>query len=146
METVESSVECISITVDSEVEDILEGIENQRQSESDDDSESSDEYLEELRDSFNLDTSVTEDSKNAYNEPVYEGADVTILESHLLALQFAIRHCLSSKAFGELLHLLSCHLPLSARSQKSVHLLKQFFLEVLPQVDIDEQQYCRCCY
>ena len=47
METVESSVECISITVDSKLYNILEEIENQHQSESDA-SDLSDDYLEEL--------------------------------------------------------------------------------------------------
>ena len=109
-------------------------------------------YLEELRDSFYLETSYTEAGTAFSGEadgsflPLYEGSDVTILDSHLMVFQFAIRHGLSNKAFGELLRVISCHLPPSANSPRSVHLLKDFFLHILPQVEVTEKQYCHICH
>ena len=71
---------------------------------------------------------------------------MTILDSHLIVFQFAIRHGLSNKAFGELLRVISCHLPPSANSPRSVHLLKDFFLHILPEVKVTEKQYCHICH
>ena len=109
-------------------------------------------YLEELRDSFYLETSYTEEGTSFGGEadesflPLYQGSDVTLLDSHLMAFQFAICHGLLNKAFGELLRVISCHLPPSAKSPKSVHLLKDFFLHQLPQVEVTEKQYCHICH
>lgn len=72
---------------------------------------------EELHDSFCLETSYTEagmafSGEDAYGSflPHYDGSDVTVLDSHLMLFQFAIRHGLSNKGFGELLRIIYLHL------------------------------------
>jgi len=63
-------------------------------------------------------------------EPLYEGADLTILDSFILHYQFALRHSLTKQAFSELIELVSAHIPCSAKST-SVYSLKQFFCSPL---------------
>jgi hypothetical protein len=66
-------------------------------------------------------------------QPLYEGADVTVIESSILMLQFSIRHRLSTKALGDLIQLLTLHLPKSGSSQcsQSKYKLKKLFTRVL---------------
>ncbi len=51
-----------------------------------------------------------------------------MFESYLLIFKYAIRHGLTTKAFTELLQLLSVHVPQGASLPKSVYLLKCFFV------------------
>ena len=80
-----------------------------------------------------------------HDSPLYEGSEMTVYESHLLLFQFAVRHGLSSKAFEELLQVVSAHLPETAKSPKSVHRLKRFFCKLFPDLRTREHQYCSCC-
>ena len=52
-----------------------------------------------------------------HDSPLYEGSEMTVYESHLLLFQFAVRHGLSSKAFEELLQVVSTHLTETAKSE-----------------------------
>jgi len=51
-------------------------------------------------------------------EPLYEEADLTILDnfSFILHYQFALCHSLTKPAFSELIELVSAHIPCSAKS------------------------------
>ena len=87
-------------------------------------------YLEELRDSFYLETSYTEAgtafSGEAYGSflPLYDGSDVTVLDSHLMLFQFAIRHGLSNK--GNFFVCLAIYLHL--RTLQEVFICSKIFL------------------
>lgn len=59
---------------------------------------------------------------------LYPGSHVSVFQSQLLVFQYALRHGLTTKAFTELLQLLSVHLPQNAAIPKSVHSLKRFLL------------------
>lgn len=59
---------------------------------------------------------------------LYPGSHISVFQSQLLVFQYALRHGLTTKAFTELLQLLSVHLPQNAAIPKSVHSLKRFLL------------------
>ncbi len=77
------------------------------------------------------------------SQPLYDGANLTTLESSILLLQFSIRHKLSKAALSGFLQLVKTHLPVSSQSVRSTYMLKnlftsKFFCEVHPYL-------CSCC-
>ena len=64
-------------------------------------------------------------------QPLYEGADVTVIESSILLLQFSLRHSLSTSALKDLIQLLTLHLPKSSQCSQSKYKLKKLFTDVL---------------
>lgn len=79
------------------------------------------------------------------DSPLYEGSEITVFESHLLLFQFSVRHSSSAKAFGELLQVVSAHLPPTAKFPKSVYTLKWFFRSLFPDLSTRAHSYCSCC-
>lgn len=77
--------------------------------------------------------------------PLYPGAQLSSFESKLLLFQYAIRHGLTTRAFTELLLLISVHLPPGAAVPKSVYSLKRCFLESFPEAEASQNYYCSCC-
>ena len=73
------------------------------------------------------------------------GAEITVITSYLLILQFALWHSLSAKAFSELLQLIAVHLPNGANLPHSVHNLK-FFSKLFPDVQATVHGYCSVCH
>lgn len=90
---------------------------------------------------YGMDTSVC----GKLATPLYQNALLTIVQSYVLMFQFAIRHSLTSKAQTELLQLLSVHMPQGAALPKSVHGLKQFFVQAFPHTNSVEHFYCSFC-
>ena len=62
-----------------------------------------------------------------FHTPLYEGADLTIMDSYLMLYQFALRHCITDTAFSELISLVDTHLPKDAKSATSLYKLRKFF-------------------
>lgn len=80
------------------------------------------------------------------HQPLYDGANLTTLESSVLLMQFSIRHRLSKAALGELLQLVMTHLPESSQCTPTTYKLKQiftskFFQDVTP----TKQYFCTTC-
>ena len=80
------------------------------------------------------------------NQALYEGSDITLVESNLALFQFAVRHGLSGKAFNELLLLFAAHLPQSSKCSMSVYRLKKFFVENFSNVKARVKHYCSVCH
>ena len=61
--------------------------------------------------------------------PIYEGAQLTVLDSYLLLYQYALRHNLTKDAFSSLISLVVGHLPRSNTviASLSLYKLKKFF-------------------
>ena len=76
------------------------------------------------------------------SSPLYPGALLTVFQSYLLIFQYAVRHSLTTKAFTELLQLLSLHTPLGAGLPKSVYKLKCFFIQAFPEANCIAHPYC----
>ena len=62
-----------------------------------------------------------------FHTPLYEGADLTILDSYLMLYQFALRHCITDTAFSELISLVDTHVPKDAKPATSLYKLRNFF-------------------
>ena len=77
--------------------------------------------------------------------PLYPEALLTAFQSNLLIFQYAIRHSLTTKAFTELLQLISVHVPRGAAVPKSVYQLKQTFLQTFPEAKAERHYYCERC-
>ena len=56
-----------------------------------------------------------------FSNPFYDGSDISIFESYVLVLEFAICHKLTAKAFSEYLKLIAVHVPSSAKMPRSVY-------------------------
>ena len=84
--------------------------------------------------------------KETKSEPLFPGSQVGLIEAFLMIFQFVLKHHLSSKAFAELLLLLRVLLPQNSLLPKSVYLLKRFFLEMFPDVKVNEHNYCSDCH
>ena len=83
--------------------------------------------------------------RNNPSTPIYEGAEVTILESYLMAFQFSVRHSLTKKAFSELLQLISVHLPKSSSYPRSINTVKKILLQYFPHISPTVHTYCPYC-
>ena len=84
-------------------------------------------------------------SRSTLSAPIYPGAVLTVIQSYLLIFQYIVRHSLTTKAFTELLQLLSVHVPLAASIPKSVYSLKRFFVHAYPECNSIQHWYCSCC-
>ena len=76
-------------------------------------------------------------------KPLYQGSELTILDSHLLLYQYCIRHNLTKKAFSELLVLMEAHLP--SNSMVSSYKLKKFVTSLFSDVLAETHFCCSCC-
>ncbi len=88
----------------------------------------------------------SEDEVEVEPTMLYEGADLTEFDSHLLLFQFALRHSLTKKAFSELLDLVAVHVPQTAKVPRSVYKLKQYFLRLYPNSETVSYRYCANCH
>ena len=82
------------------------------------------------------DSAVEDESREQKQKPefttlLYDGSDLTVLESHLVLYQFALRHGISKQALTDLVSLVNIHLPQSAKSAPSFYKLKQFLNIIL---------------
>lgn len=79
-------------------------------------------------------------------KPLYDSANITIIDSYLMLLQYSIRHSLTKKAFTELLQLLSVHLPSGSHAAESFHKIKSVFLKMFDDIKQVEYWYCAKCH
>ena len=81
-----------------------------------------------------------------FHTPLYEGADLTILDSYLLLYQYSLRHCITQTAFSELISLVDTHLPKDAKSATSLYKLRKFFETNLNDLGSQLYSYCAKCH
>ena len=84
--------------------------------------------------------------KAEFTSFLYDGADLTVLESYLLLYQFALRHGISKQALTDLVSLLNVHLPRQAKSAPSFYKLKQFFEQHFDDMESRVHYYCTQCH
>ena len=97
--------------------------------------------------SFSAASSVSHelDEDDELKTPLYDGADVSVLDSYLLVYQFALKHGLSKMAIDELIRLLSTHLPRSSKAATSLHTLEKYFAQRL-EITTEVHRYCDMCH
>ena len=85
-----------------------------------------------------------ESSNDEMYQPVYPGAELTVLESYLLLFQYSLRHSLTKKAFSELLEVVGAHLP--PGKMTSLYKLTKYFSELFSDINADNHYCCSNCY
>ena len=85
-----------------------------------------------------------ESSNDEMYQPVYPGAELTVLESYLLLFQYSLRHSLTKKAFSELLEVVGAHLP--SGKMTSSYKLTKYFSELFSDINADNHYCCSNCY
>ena len=125
---------------------------SERPTEDDNEDSEADSDLVHLYESFEFEDDASQTSAQpitgtALNKqtPLYSGAQLSSSQSNLLIFQYALRHGLTTKAFTELLQLISVHLPSGTHIPKSVHKLKRFMLQSFPNAEAMQHFYCGCC-
>ena len=101
--------------------------------------------------SYFLESSDDEDSPCAestgepsLSKPLYDGASLSVLDSYLLLLQYAIRHSLNKKAFSELLLLVGAHLP--STKMISSYKLNKLFTDLFDDIQGRTYYCCSTCH
>lgn len=89
-----------------------------------------------------------ESCRTSQAQKLYNGAQVSYLESLMLLLRFSLIHGLSKRAFADLLRLVSKHLPASAKTAfpSSVYAIKKVFVDIFPHVNAQKIHYCSNCH
>ena len=78
------------------------------------------------------------------SEPLYDGSPISVLDSYLLLLQYAIRHSLNKKAFAELLQIVGAHIP--SRNMISSYRLKKLFTDFFANIQGTTYYCCSDCH
>ena len=94
---------------------------------------------------FHVDDSGVDD-RDPLQQPLYDGADISVSDSHALLLLYFLRHGLTKKAQSELLQLIELHLPQSAKTAGSLYKLKKLFKGIFSDVQADAHRFCDGCY
>ena len=81
-----------------------------------------------------------------FTTSLYQGADLSVLDSYILLYEYALRHSLTKQAFAELISLVSVHLPRSAHCATSFHMLKKYFIEHFNDTSSEVKKYCTQCH
>ena len=76
-------------------------------------------------------------------QPLYEGANLSVLDSYLQLMQFSLRHSLTKQAFDDLLNVISLHLP--TNPNMSAYRLKKFFLTQYHDISFTKHHCCSSC-
>ena len=77
---------------------------------------------------------------------IYDKADLTVIDSYVLLLQYSLRHSLTKKAFSELIQLISVHLPRSSNAAESLYKVKSLFMKMFDDIKHMPYAYCSKCH
>lgn len=76
---------------------------------------------------------------------LYEGSQITVFDSYLLAFHYGINNGLTTKAFNSLLQMLSLFAPQDSPTPRSVYKLKKVFINMFPHSLPKTHYYCDVC-
>ena len=76
-------------------------------------------------------------------QPLYEGANLSVLDSYFQLMQFSLRHSLTKQAFSDLLNVIGLHLP--TNPTMSAYRLKKFFLTLYHDISFTKHHCCSSC-
>ena len=85
-------------------------------------------------------------SMKEFHTPLYDDAELSVLDSHLLMYQYALRHCITTQAFTELISLVETHMPRNSRAVSSLYKLRKFFEENFNDTKCQAYEYCSKCH
>lgn len=99
------------------------------------------------RSEFSEDNNSTDEedaNENIDDEPLYDGARITLRQSSLSILSFALSHKLSKQCINDLLSLIELHCGENSRSHKSVYKFHKCF-SMLGEEHTKRHYYCSMC-
>ena len=76
---------------------------------------------------------------------LFNNCDLSLLDSRVLLLYYALKHSLTKVVFQDLLQLVNLHLPKDVKVFTSIYMLKKFFTSLNPLVTSKTLFYCSCC-
>ena len=85
-------------------------------------------------------------SMKEFHTPLYDDAELSVLDSHLRMYQYALRHCITTQAFTELISLVETHMPRNSRGVSSLYKLRKFFEENFNDTKCHAYEYCSKCH
>ncbi len=77
----------------------------------------------------------------SFRQPLYVGSELTVFDSYLLILQYALRHSLTKSATADLLDLMAMHLP--SGQSVSHYKLRKFFVDLFSDITCDTHYCCK---
>ena len=85
-------------------------------------------------------TSASDDAVDPLEQPLYDGADITLWETYVLLMQHSLQHSLTKQAFSDLLKVVGLLLP--SKCMVSYYKLRKYFLDLYGDVGFSR---CYCC-
>ena len=76
---------------------------------------------------------------------LYAGAELTVLQSYIVMMQYKLRHSLSKKAFSKLIDLVALHLPKDAKLTQSLNAIRKRVDNLFQDVAPVKHYYCDWC-
>ena len=90
------------------------------------------------------DEEISEELPSMYDGPLYTGAKLTVIESYVKIMKYALRHSLTKQALGDLLTLVDDHLPTC--SIVSLYRLRKLFLQLYEDISFTRHYCCVICH
>lgn len=84
-------------------------------------------------------------TSDCLNQPLYDGADLTVWETYLLLMQHSLRHNLTKRAFSDLLKVVGTLLPKSSIGLVSYYKLWKFFMDLYGDLEFSSHFCCSSC-
>ena len=78
------------------------------------------------------------------DQPLYDGAQMTVWDTYLLLMQHSLRHNLTKRAFSDLLKVVGTLLP--RESFTSYYRLRKFFMNEYEDLTLSRHFCCRACH
>ena len=94
-------------------------------------------------------TDTNEDTSEEHtdDEPLYPGAEVTIIHANLMLMQYALKRSLTKAALTNLLDLVRVLLPKANKLPTSLYVLKKYFEKKCPEVtEMRCESFCTMCH
>ena len=113
-------------------------------------SSSDDTSVESSSDVYDIETELSDfdnesDKHNdKFDDPLYEGSDVTTWECYLRTMYFSLRHSLTKEAVKDLLELICFFVP--TKHISTVHKLKKAFLDTYEDISFSSNYCCSSCH
>ena len=89
-------------------------------------------------------TTPDSESTDPLSQPLYDGAEITLLDSYMLVMQHSLRHSLTKQAFSDLLKVIGMLLP--SKSMVSYYRLRKFFLDLYGDITFTKRYCCANCH
>ena len=89
-------------------------------------------------------TPAVDDAVDPLEQPLYDGADITLWDTYVLLMQHSLRHSLTKQAFSDLLKVVGLLLP--SKCMVSYYKLRKYFLDMYGNIGFSRCYCCATCH